>query len=254
MDAKELVRARLAELDRLAYERNILKCSGFLSYSEQQAFHLLEAGGCFMTQTHFLDGGFPDAERAAAFFLPDYMGREEAVAAEIAVIRACAVSDRYAGELTHRDYLGALMNLGIERDCIGDILPDGSSCTIFCTRELAGYIAENLLRVKHTSVRCEITEAAALDLKPRLEECRVNVASERVDAVIAALYKMSRQKAAGLVDAEQVFLNGLTVSAAGRQMKEGDRVSVRGFGKFIYDGIDGSSRKGRLFVTVRKYT
>ena len=56
------------------------------------------------------------------------------------------------------------------------------------------------------------------------------------------------------MDAEQVFLNGLTVSAAGRQMKEGDRVSVRGFGKFIYDGIDGSSRKGRLFVTVRKYT
>ena len=253
MDEKELIRARLTELDRLAYERNILKTSGFLSYAEQQAYHQLQKAGSFLTPTHFLGGGYEESERAAAFFLPDYMDKAEAEGAKIAVLKAEVPGEKYAEELTHRDYLGALMNLGIERECLGDILVDEGGAYIFCTQEMSGYITDNLLRVKHTSVRCRITSAAELKLSPRLEEKKVNVASERIDVVIAAVYKLSRQKASQLVDAEQVYINGITVSSAGKQMKEGDRVSVRGFGKFIYDGIDGSSRKGRLYVRIQRY-
>ena len=186
MDGRELIRTRLTDLDRMAYERGILRCSGFLSYAEQSEYHLLNRNGMFRTSVHFLEGGYEDAERAAAFFLPDYMEREDAAASEIAAIKASAVNDRFADELTHRDYLGALMNLGIERDCIGDILTEGSNCIFFCSMEMADYITENLLRVKHTSVRCSKADRNALNIRQELEELQVNVASERIDAVIAA--------------------------------------------------------------------
>ena len=253
LDEKELIRARISELDRTAYEQNILKCSVFLSYAEQQAYHSLLTAGKLLCGTHFLSGGYPGAERCMAFFLPDYMEKEDAEKDRISCVLARAAGEKYAENLTHRDYLGALMNLGMERDCLGDILVAGSSAYIFCTREMAGFITDNLFKVKHTAVSCEAAEPEDLDLKPKLEELKLNVASERIDVVIAALWKLSRQKASALVDAEQVFINGITVSSAGRQMKEGDRVSVRGLGKFIYDGVDGSSRKGRLYVAVRKY-
>lgn len=250
---RELLTARLAELDRLADERNILKCSDFLSYAEQDAYHRLERQGAFRCGVRFLSGGFGDAERARAFFLPDYMDRENAEAQEICAIRAEALNDKFADALTHRDFLGALMNLGIERECLGDILVEGSSCLFFCKPEVSEHICRNLLRVKHTSVRCETVSLSEISWQPRLEEMKVNVASERIDAVLAAIWKLSRQKAAQLVEAEQVFVNGMTAASAGRTLKEGDRVSVRGFGKFIYDGIGGSSRKGRLYVAVRRF-
>ena len=253
VDGRELIRTRLTDLDRMAYERGILRCSGFLSYAEQSEYHQMDRSGMFRTSVHFLDGGYEDAERAAAFFLPDYMEREDAAASEIAAIKASAVNDRFADELTHRDYLGALMNLGIERDCIGDILTEGSSSVFFCSMEMADYITENLLRVKHTSVRCSKADRNALNIRQELEELQVNVASERIDAVIAALYRISRQKAAQLIEAEHVFINGIAVTSAGKQMKEGDRISVRGHGKFIYDGVGGSSRKGRLYVSLRRF-
>ena len=236
MDGRELIRTRLTDLDRMAYERGILRCSGFLSYAEQSEYHQMDRSGMFRTSVHFLDGGY-----------------EDAAASEIAAIKASAVNDRFADELTHRDYLGALMNLGIERDCIGDILTEGSSCIFFCSMEMADYITENLLRVKHTSVRCSKADRNALNIRQELEELQVNVASERIDAVIAALYRISRQKAAQLIEAEHVFINGIAVTSAGKQMKEGDRISVRGHGKFIYDGVGGSSRKGRLYVSLRRF-
>jgi RNA-binding protein YlmH len=74
-----------------------------------------------------------------------------------------------------------------------------------------------------------------------------------VDAVTAAVFRISRQKASDLVTAERIFINGQTVLSAGKGLKAGDRVSVRGSGKYIYDGISGSSRKGRLFADIRMF-
>ncbi len=250
---KELLEARLKDLDRLAFERNILKCSDFLSYAEQDTWHRLERQGAFQTEGHFLSGGHGEAERARAFFLPDYLDRETAEAEALAAIRAEALNGRFAEELTHRDWLGALMNLGIARECLGDILAEGSSCILFCQPEIAEHITKNLLRVKHTSVRCESTVLTEIRWEPHLEELKVNVASERIDAVLAALWKLPRQQASQLVEAEQVFINGMTVRSAGKDLKPGDRVSVRGHGKFIYDGVCGNSRKGRLYTALRRY-
>ena len=114
-------------------------------------------------------------------------------------------------------------------------------------------IVNELSRVRHTSVACEIADRESVNIKPKFEELSVNVASERVDAVIAAVYKISRQRAAQLIDTDHVVISGRQSVNSAKNLKEGDRVSVRSFGKFIYGGVNGSSRRGRFYVDIRKF-
>ena len=255
MDEKELIRARLTELDRLAYERNILKTSGFLSYAEQQAYHQLQKAGSFLTPTHFLGGGYEESERAAAFFLPDYMDKAEAEGAKIAVLKAEVPGEKYAEELTHRDYLGALMNLGIDRGQIGDILIDrtDSSACCFVLKTMTGYICRELCRVKHTTVLAAEIPPGKCTVRPEFEEREGSVASERLDAVLALVFRLARGKAQELIDREAVIVDGSTAHSGGFPLKAGSRVSVRGFGKFIYAGVVTSTKKGRLLVHVKVF-
>ena len=91
------------------------------------------------------------------------------------------------------------------------------------------------------------------NISPEYKEVKVNIASERIDAVIAAVFKLSRSAASGLVETEQVFVDGRIARGSGIRINEGARISVRGHGKFIYCGIHNESRKGRLFVNIRLY-
>lgn len=251
MDDRELIRAMFLDADKRAYERNIPASTGFLSMDEQNIYHALLPS--FKSEHHFLFGGHEDPDRAAAFFLPEYSDMDTETSETIAAVSVTPVSARFADELSHRDYLGALMNLGIERDTIGDILTGDNECCIFALRPIAEVIVRELTRVKHTSVSCELKESGAIDIRPRFEELSVNVASERADAVIAALYKLSRQRAAQLIDNDCVVISGRQSVNSAKCLKAGDRVSVRGYGKFIYGGISGNSRRGRLYVDIKKF-
>ena len=281
MENTELIRRRLIDADKAAYGRNILKVCGFLSLEEQSIYHSLEHE--FMSTQHFLSGGTEDADRAAALFLPDYMDSDTAENETLCALIVKPANKRFADELTHRDYLGALMNLGIERECIGDIMVKpasrafanetderdregkstflnaaDASAVIFVLRDMAEYVCRELTKVKHTTVECSLQELSEYRVSgaaftQEYEELHVNIASERVDAVTAAVYRISRQKAADVIAAERVFINGRAVSSAGKTLKNGDRVSVRGTGKYIFDGINGTSRKGRLYADIRKF-
>ena len=204
-------------------------------------------------------GGFPDAERAMICFLPDYLTEEEFLAAEnaepsvLSCIHVTPVKEKFSDDLNHRDYLGALMNLGIERDQIGDIMTGEKEAYIFTTTEVADMICRELIRIRHTSVKCELVNGADCDIRPRFEEASGSVASERTDAILAFVYNLSRAEAQRLIEAEQVFIDGRTAYSGGYDLKVGARVSVRGHGKFIYDGPTGTTRKGRLFIKVRKF-
>lgn len=289
MENSELIRKKLSDADNIAYDKNILKTVGFLSLEEQSIYHALERE--YKTAEHFLFGGGEESDRCITFFLPDYMDRETAEEETVAVIMAAAVNARYADELTHRDFLGALMNLGIECELIGDIRvfkpgkeqaakaadtdtdphnnrsgfytdKTGRKCEptaiIYVRADMAEYISGELTRVRHTDINCTVLslnefKETGIGGMQEFEFLHVNVASERVDAVIAALYRVSRQKAADVINAERVYINGRLTSTAGKTLKEGDRVSVRGTGKFIYDGVNGTSKKGRLYADIRRF-
>ena len=253
MEEAAVIKAELADADRDSYTKNIFKSVGFLSLSEQMIYYRLKQD--FLNPENYLDGGYEDAERAVAMFLPDYMDLSHARRETIAAISVRPPNRKFSEELSHRDYLGALMNLGIERSCIGDIMidrKDGTGC-IFCLKSISEVVISELTRIRHTSVNCHIMEEGDKIPAPAFEELKVNVASERTDAVIAAVFNISRQKAAALIDNEKVFISGREGVSQSKALKEGDRVSVRGVGKFIYSGVSGSSRKGRLFVNVSKF-
>ena len=245
MEDKELLISRIKDLDRVSYERGLGRHSQFLSLSEQNVFHSIEKE--LMCRETELSGGHEDADRCMIIWKG--IGDE----APIACVKAVPVSEKYSDDLTHRDYLGALMNLGIERDCLGDILIRDNTAYVFCSEGMADFICDQLTRVKHTNVVCNRAAFSECSCAPELKDLKVNIASERIDAIIAAVFKLSRSAASGLMDTEQVFIDGRTARGCGVRINEGSRISVRGHGKFIYGGISHESRKGRLFVSVKLF-
>ncbi|MBO4290253.1 MAG: hypothetical protein J5865_09185 [Lachnospiraceae bacterium] len=171
----------------------------------------------------------------------------------ICVIAIEPAAERFAEDLSHRDYLGALMSLGIERSLTGDIVIRGKNAWLYCLDLIADHICENLTSVRHTAVRCHVETGEVPALVPQYQELRLNVASERIDAITAAFIGKSRSSIGELFTAGKVFVNSRAVADGSKPLKEGDVLSVRGFGKAVYDGVAGTSKKGRSYAVLRKY-
>ena len=196
------------------------------------------------------EGGFDNPERTrAVFFNPDW-GKYD----RVELLTALKVSYRLQDNLTHRDILGALMALGIERGTVGDIICEDKSAALVCLPELSGYIAENLIKVGRVGVGvCEINLD---DLPAKLEDLIVKtdtVASPRLDAVLSAAFGLSRSKASELISASRVSVDHQICLQTPKELKEGALLSVRGIGRAKLLEVGGLSRKGRLFIRVGLY-
>ncbi|MDO4620711.1 MAG: YlmH/Sll1252 family protein [Lachnospiraceae bacterium] len=246
----ELLKKRLRELDHMVYQRDIPANTGFLTPEEQDVFLRMqkELKGC----RNLLWGGFETAERKAAFFLPSYADEEKS-SIPLSWLKIEPVNERFADELTHRDYLGALMSLGIERDRTGDIVINGKTALVVCLPEMAEYLCENLTSVRHTKVTCTETELPEALAAPTIEEVTGSVASPRLDAVAGFAFHMARGVIQDAVKAGYVYVNGRQVTSPGTELKEQDLVSVRHRGKFIYYGVIGKSKKDRAIVRLGLY-
>ncbi len=264
--SKDFLAGRVRDLATRAYMNNFVTHTDFLSVSEIAMFHQIMASEGVPSNVHeycgakyVVYGGFEDAERAMICFLPEYMDEETFLLAEkaeatvLSCVKVQPVNRKFADELNHRDYLGSLMNLGIERDQIGDILTGDDVAYVFATFEIAQMICKELIRIRHTSVKCEVVNSSECDIRPKFEEISGSVASERIDAILAFVYHLSRSEAQKLIESESVFIDGRVAYSGGYDLKDGARVSVRGHGKFIYLGTTNTTRKGRLFVKVNKF-
>ncbi len=268
MNPTDYMPARLRELANRAYQNNYITHTAFLGSAEQADFYsALAKLGVPKTVPeldgvpYLLWGGHPDAERVMAVFLPSYLTpeafyeQENEAPSVLACLKAEPLMRKFSDDLTHRDFLGALMNLGIERETIGDILIDreNASAFLFIAADLAHLVTEELVRVKHTSVSCRQIPPSECTVRPEFEVREGSVASERLDAVLAFVFRLARGKAQELITREAVFVDGRTAVSAGADLTPGSRVSVRGFGKFIYDGAVNTTKKGRTFVRVRVF-
>ena len=196
-------------------------------------------------------GGYGLSERQMAAFLPDALYYDYQY--PIQIIEISPVNRKFAEELSHRDYLGAVMNLGIERCKLGDILIEDGKAILFAKEELAGYIMEHLTRIRHTTVKTSILSTFEDSYEPRYEELKGTVASVRLDTVLSLAYPLSRSKITGLIEGARVFVNGKLVTSNGYRLKEGDILSVRKMGRIGYNGILSETKKGRYMVSIRKY-
>lgn len=251
MNEEQVLIARLQDLAKRAYRQNIYTYTGFLTSAELAVVYEKQADFSFVGMTCF--GGTPECERQMVQF-----GSEElfgyAGVFPISIILVEPLLDKFAEDLSHRDFLGALMNLGIERSVLGDILvKDGKRAYIFCQENIAAYIMEQLTKIKHTNVKTSLVEGEIEDLKPVLEDIHVIVSAPRFDAIVAAVTKCSRNETLDIFRAKKVTRNGRIEERNSLVLKDGDSFSVRGYGKFRYCGAGSETRKGRVNIYLKKY-
>lgn len=242
---EDQLKKRFAELAN----RSELQCrpvfSDFLTVDEQS--FLLHT---FHPDNVVLYGGHPAAERKAACFGCRDTAQAEALC-PIRCIRIFPIAPKFADTLSHRDFLGTLMGLGIRRETVGDIVLHENCGYIFCLEKIAAYILENTDRVRHTSVKCELAASLPESSMALPEPQTIIVASERLDALVAAVYKLSRASAQALFIQNRVFINGSQTKNSAYTAKENDIISVRGFGRFIFCTVCGETKKSRLKVSVQ---
>lgn len=245
MDEETLQKRRLADLAARAFDGGYYVTGSFLSPADQA----LVTGGKWPIG-YTLEGGYEGAERRLIIF------GEEALFGYPPVIPAgwlkiAPVAAKFADDLTHRDFLGSLMGLGISREVLGDILIAQGVGYLFCSETIAPYIAEHLCKIRHTDVTVTPVSAPPSTVVALPPEETVVAGGERLDAIIASVYDLSRSEAEKLFDKELVMMDGRTVKKPSTEPKIESRISVRGFGRFQYLGKTGETRKGRVRMTLR---
>ncbi len=248
-ESDQLLKNRFSELARRAYGRECYVYSDFLDMAEQDVLNKMKFDKG--SASFKLIGGHEFAERRLACF-----GEEERIgyteSPPIVCVRISPLSRKFADTLTHRDFLGSLMALGLKRSVFGDIIINENEAHLFCLESVSSCVTEQLDKVKNTSVECAVTETPEIVIKLP-EQSSVNIASERLDAMIAAVYKLSRTESQELILQGKAYVDGRLMENVSFMPSPGSIVSVRGSGRFLYEGIERETKKGRLRVLVRVF-
>jgi RNA-binding protein YlmH len=156
--------------------------------------------------------------------------------------------------ITHRDVLGALMGLGINREKTGDILFNEDKAYIYLKENIAEYVIMNLNKIGSYEVSlCKYNHADIIIKEPEGKELNIIVASMRADGIISAAFKMSRALSQQYVKGERVKVNHQLLLKQMKELKEGDIVSIRGKGRIEIISENGNTKKGNIKLTVKRY-
>lgn len=248
MQKEGLLEKRFLDLSIQADKKNIVLFSDFLNLHECNIF--IQNRNQYQTQT-ILFGGYEYAERQIAAFIPDALFYEWNF--PLVCLKLKAAYPKFADTLTHRDILGAIMNLGIERSTIGDILIQENQFYIFCLEKIAPFIIGHLEKVKHTLVKIETISGEELNIRPSFEKISGIITSNRLDNMVAFLCHCSRTQASNTISGGKVFVNSKEIYSNSFECKKGDILSIRQLGKFVFTDISGETKKGRLKIEFNKY-
>ena len=243
-----LLLARILDRAQQAQSRNIPAYTDFLSPQQQMlARDLLRLGGIGEERFLFL-GGYEGAERKLIFFLPDWMD-ETMAESPIRCLRAS-----FREELTHRDFLGSLMGMGIVREKLGDILVGPGSADILVLETVEDFLLRSWDSAGRAKLNVTAIDPAHIHIPAaKCELVRDTVSSLRLDAVVSPGCRMARGKAADLISSGRVQVNWRECTKPDKLLAAGDTISARGFGKFELTEVGGTTKKGRTSITVKRY-
>lgn len=244
----DMTERRLREMADRSWNRGTACYTDFLDLSEQTVLKRIRPS---LSQPEItLFGGAEGCERImAGFGVP----AEEKEGFPIACLRVTPVGLRFAGDMNHRDVLGSLMSLGFERSLLGDIVIREKEAFVFCAERIADYIQDNLTSIRRTSVGAVRVENLPEGELFQVRRETIQVASERMDALVAHAFRLSRGEAQGLFPAGKVFLDGAECARPDAVPGEGQIVSVRGLGRFRFLGAESVSRKGKQNTVIERY-
>ncbi len=250
-DATRLALARVLDKAEYAHLRGAPAHSQFLTDGEQAL--AVRALAAAKIDRYAFWGGYPEAERKVCLFLPDWMEDGDG-AEDDGALAAVEVTAPQGAALSHRDYLGAMMGLGLARDAAGDLLVAENRCQVVCLRSALPVLLSQWTEVGRWAVR--VRELPLGELEPGERAVRVRretFQSLRLDAVAAAGFGISRAKAAALVAAGKVLVNHLPCAKPDRILEEGDSLTAKGLGKCVLARVTGESRKGRIMAELERY-
>ncbi|SNX55274.1 RNA-binding protein YlmH, contains S4-like domain [Thermoanaerobacterium sp. RBIITD] len=238
-------KARLDDILRWVQKNKKGKYTDFLSLGEQKI--LLKLINLYDDINYRFFGGYSNAERKIAHIYPDFMDKDEVPLDAIRLVGDLSL-------LSHRDVLGSIVGLGIKREKIGDIIKRQKDCDIIVHKDIAGYILMNLHKIGKERVdtySINLTDVKEPELK--FESINATVASIRLDSVVAAGFMISRNKAITLIKSGMSEVNWEATLDPSFAVKEGDIISLRGYGRIKFETIKGTTKKGRIAIQILRY-
>lgn len=248
-DEQIMLSSALDKLDA-CIDRNYLTHTKFLDMRERSLVLQAVQKASGMSRLVFV-GGYDDAERVCAVFIPDYMDKSDMNNPDNLPFCVLRASKSAGSELSHRDYLGALMGLGLSRTGIGDILVHEDGADIFVLHEICDFVLMEFLKAGRKNISISKIDFAEIKFaKVNMLYKEGSIASARVDSIISLAFNISRSKAQNLIARGLVYLNNAPCTKDGKDIQQGDKITVRTMGRIKIDEFTGISRKGRLFVKI----
>ncbi len=259
MTEKEQLISHILDLKEKAASESIVTSSSFLSIDEiSEIIRLQNINNKYVDTFYY--GGYEEAERKAVIFVPEFYGVDEEGLEEFLnengynpLDLLYIKKDKFTS-LTHRDYLGAIMGLGLKREVTGDIIVNDEGCSIFCLKSVSSYIAENLKQAGRGSVTVTVADKNELNIKTsETQMIFTSVASMRLDCLVAAAFKVSRPSAADAIKQGVIYVNSAQITKNDFILKTGDKLVFRGKGKVVIGEVTGHSKKGRIQLNIKRY-
>lgn len=250
-------------IDKIEDKYLIASRDQYLTYSSFLDLNQQSIVKDYMIKHHMpgnFHGGYELAERNFVYFLPDYL---DSISFNDYDYPVTLLKLGFSGgnenkfsnkKLSHRDYLGALMNLGIDRSLLGDIIISNDGAYLFALKHIVDFIKDNLTQVGRQSIEVLLNQHPKdIQLEQHFSETKGTVASLRIDNIIKLVFHLSRNQASTYISAKKVFSNHKLVEKLTSKVKPGDIITVRGLGKCQFVSQDNITKKERLHITCRVY-
>lgn len=236
--------------------RNQIQVTDFLDLAQQQL--IIKFLRLQKQENYVLFGGFKEAERKIIIFYPEKL-KSLLIESKIDFnewIKALRITlpNENKGKYEHKNYLGALMKLGIKREKVGDIIVQEDGADILVSKDILKFLQNNLIQLTRFQ-KSKIEEINLKDLRKveiNKEIITITVSSMRLDNIVSELAKCSRSKAIELLAQERVFVNFEVVTKQTKEIKIGDRITIRGKGRFEIKEVIGNTKKGKFILKVEK--
>lgn len=246
-DEDRIFASHILDMADICEKKYIPRFSAFLDI--RQAEIAKEALNSICCERYMFFGGFEQASRVMLGVFPMY---SEFVADDFP-IDSIVFRYRESDKLSHRDFLGALMNCGINRNMLGDIIVNDGYTVVFANNAISSVICSEICKIGSVGVKSSIEDDPKISLNESFSEIYGTVSSLRLDSIVSTAVRLSREKAAQLIRGGNVALNCNSDISVSDEVKAGDVFSVRGYGKFILSEISGRTKKDRLHIIIKKY-
>ena len=254
----KLLVSKMLDKIELCSKRNKIQNTDFLD--ERQRNILQKALNRMKLENYIVFGGFEEAQRNTYIFYPEKWNREIAKQNYNEVMHVMHVIEvilpnELQGRYTHKDYLGGLMKLGLKREKIGDIVVWNDGAHIIVLNEIVAFLEQHLTTLTRFQ-KAQITVKNIKDLHPcniQKEEIEIIVSSMRLDNIVSELVKTSRAKSEEIIKEQRVFVNYEVVEKVSKNINIGDKITIRGKGKFEIKRQIGNTKKERTILVVEKY-